>query len=97
VLLPSSSSKVDCGEGIHIMGVAYSTISNNTSANNSGGILQEAHVSVKSRMYAEIIDETRATNGKSDDLVARLLKIYTSGVNQRCSQIHETTPSGYGG
>jgi parallel beta-helix repeat protein len=31
--------QMDCGEGIHIMGVAYSTISNNTSANNSGGIL----------------------------------------------------------
>ena len=30
----------DCGEGIHIMGVSYSTIfSNNVSANNSGGLL----------------------------------------------------------
>ncbi len=29
----------DCGEGIHIMGVSYSTIANNVSENNSGGIL----------------------------------------------------------
>lgn len=29
----------DCGEGIHIMGVAFSTISNNTSTGNSGGML----------------------------------------------------------
>jgi hypothetical protein len=29
----------DCGEGIHIMGVSYSTFSNNVSANNSGGFL----------------------------------------------------------
>jgi len=29
----------DCGEGIHIMGVSYSTLYNNVSANNSGGIL----------------------------------------------------------
>jgi hypothetical protein len=29
----------DCGEGIHIMGVSYSTFSNNVSAGNSGGFL----------------------------------------------------------
>jgi hypothetical protein len=29
----------DCGEGIHIMGVSHSTISNNVSENNSGGLL----------------------------------------------------------
>ncbi len=29
----------DCGEGVHIMGVAFSTISNNLIENNSGGIL----------------------------------------------------------
>jgi hypothetical protein len=29
----------DCGEGIHIMGVSYSTIASNVSENNSGGIL----------------------------------------------------------
>jgi len=29
----------DCGEGIHIMGVSYSTITENVSANNSGGVL----------------------------------------------------------
>ena len=29
----------DCGEGVHIMGVAFSTIANNLIENNSGGIL----------------------------------------------------------
>ena len=29
----------DCGEGIHLTGVDHSTVSNNTSKNNSGGIL----------------------------------------------------------
>jgi parallel beta-helix repeat protein len=29
----------DCGEGIHIMGVSHSTIENNLSQNNSGGML----------------------------------------------------------
>lgn len=29
----------DCGEGVHIMGVSYSTIANNLINNNSGGIL----------------------------------------------------------
>jgi hypothetical protein len=29
----------DCGEGMHIMGVSYSAITNNLSANNSGGLL----------------------------------------------------------
>jgi hypothetical protein len=29
----------DCGEGIHIMGVSYSTLTENVSANNAGGIL----------------------------------------------------------
>jgi nitrous oxidase accessory protein NosD len=29
----------DCGEGIHIMGVSFSTITKNVSSNNSGGIL----------------------------------------------------------
>jgi parallel beta-helix repeat protein len=29
----------DCGEGIHLMGVDHSTVANNTSKNNSGGIL----------------------------------------------------------
>jgi hypothetical protein len=29
----------DCGEGMHIMGVSYSTFSNNVSAGNSGGFL----------------------------------------------------------
>jgi parallel beta-helix repeat protein len=29
----------DCGEGVHIMGVSYSTIADNVIANNSGGIL----------------------------------------------------------
>jgi nitrous oxidase accessory protein NosD len=29
----------DCGEGIHLMGVSYSTIANNVSEGNSGGIL----------------------------------------------------------
>src|SRR5271154_1642342 len=29
----------DCGEGMHIMGVSYSTFSNNVSAYNSGGFL----------------------------------------------------------
>jgi Right handed beta helix region len=31
--------QMDCGEGIHIMGVSYSKIANNISENNSGGIL----------------------------------------------------------
>ena len=31
--------QMDCGEGMHIMGVSYSTFSNNTSAGNSGGFL----------------------------------------------------------
>ncbi len=31
--------QMDCGEGIHVMGVAYSTISGNLSTGNSGGIL----------------------------------------------------------
>ena len=31
--------QMDCGEGIHIMGVSYSNIANNISENNSGGIL----------------------------------------------------------
>jgi len=29
----------DCGEGIHLMGVDHSVVANNTSQNNSGGIL----------------------------------------------------------
>jgi len=29
----------DCGEGMHIMGVSFSTITHNVSANNSGGLL----------------------------------------------------------
>jgi parallel beta-helix repeat protein len=29
----------DCGEGIHLIGVDHSTVSNNTSEKNSGGIL----------------------------------------------------------
>lgn len=31
--------QMDCGEGIHLMGVSFSAISNNISENNSGGIL----------------------------------------------------------
>jgi nitrous oxidase accessory protein NosD len=31
--------QMDCGEGIHIMGVSYSTFSNNISTGNSGGFL----------------------------------------------------------
>jgi nitrous oxidase accessory protein NosD len=31
--------QMDCGEGIHIMGVSYSSIANNISESNSGGIL----------------------------------------------------------
>jgi hypothetical protein len=31
--------QMDCGEGIHLMGVSYSNIANNVSENNSGGIL----------------------------------------------------------
>jgi hypothetical protein len=34
-----TSEGMDCGEGIHIMGVSYSTIANNVSTDNSGGIL----------------------------------------------------------
>jgi hypothetical protein len=34
-----TSEGEDCGEGIHLMGVSYSTIANNTSIDNSGGIL----------------------------------------------------------
>jgi Right handed beta helix region len=34
-----TSEGEDCGEGIHIMGVSYSTIANNVSEDNSGGIL----------------------------------------------------------
>ncbi len=34
-----TSEGEDCGEGIHIMGVSYSTIANNVSFDNSGGIL----------------------------------------------------------
>ena len=34
-----TSEGMDCGEGIHIMGVSYSTIANNVSYDNSGGIL----------------------------------------------------------
>jgi parallel beta-helix repeat protein len=30
---------MDCGEGIHILSTSYSTITNNTAENNSGGIL----------------------------------------------------------
>ncbi len=29
----------DCGEGIHLLGVSYSTVANNTVVNNAGGIL----------------------------------------------------------
>jgi parallel beta-helix repeat protein len=29
----------DCGEGVHLSGVSYSTVSNNTVVNNAGGIL----------------------------------------------------------
>jgi hypothetical protein len=31
--------QMDCGEGIHLMGVSYSNIANNVSESNSGGIL----------------------------------------------------------
>ncbi len=34
-----TSESDDCGEGIHLMGVDHSTVANNTSKNNSGGIL----------------------------------------------------------
>ena len=34
-----TSEGEDCGEGIHLMGVSYSTIANNVSTGNSGGIL----------------------------------------------------------
>jgi nitrous oxidase accessory protein NosD len=34
-----TSESEDCGEGIHLMGVDHSTVANNTSKNNSGGIL----------------------------------------------------------
>jgi parallel beta-helix repeat protein len=39
-LLPWETSEgLDCGEGIHLSGVTYSTISNNVADRNSGGIL----------------------------------------------------------
>jgi parallel beta-helix repeat protein len=43
-----TSEADDCGEGIHLIGVDHSTVSNNTSEKNSGGIL--------------LTDETSATH-----------------------------------
>ena len=34
-----TSEDFDCGEGIHLIGVDHSVVANNTSQNNSGGIL----------------------------------------------------------
>jgi Periplasmic copper-binding protein (NosD) len=58
--LPSFETEegFDCGEGIHITGVDHSTIANNISENNSGGILisddtGETHDNVISRNVSE--------------------------------------------